>query len=224
MKFSFISILLILSFCNDGLCQSPESSGEKFNARGIFENDFIVSRGKEIISDYDGNLMLNYSSSLEYPDELAGEFSVLYNSNVAHKIFRNENLQVYDPPMTSGYHINAPEWILGYKGIALQTLNFETNFYKPNPQDELVGCEVPLPIPGYHYTNRLQQASEIHPHDVIQILRADGSIIELENTVENSYTGIYVERGINNYGYAVVSFVNEPTSVERKMYYKSIYN
>ncbi len=223
-----------------------ESSNKKFNTRGFYDNNFIVSRGNEIISEYDGNLMLEYVTKLNYPDNLSGDFSIVFNANVSHRIFMNENLNItYGNPYHSGYSINAPEWILGYKGIALQTLNFETNLYKPNdnidnvdeyasnnlpPTGSTIGSEVPLLIPGYHYTNKLtdryedlnQSSCTISFYDIIHILRADGSTIELKNIEVDKTEGLYLETGKNKYGYAIVERIdnNYYENVARKMFYK----
>ena len=113
-----LALIFILLPISHFLAQEiPESSSEKFNTRGIFDNPMTVSKGHEIISDYDGNFMLQYSTELEYPDDLGGNFTIIYNANVAHKMFNNDELSLGVPPQDAGSSINAPEWILGYKKV-----------------------------------------------------------------------------------------------------------
>lgn len=197
-----VLVLPILVICQSGL---PESSAQKFNTRGIFDNSFVSQNGNEIVSDYDGNLLLQYSSSIDYADDLSGELSIIFNANVAHRIFDNNHLASGGFPNQAGYSSNAPEWIIGYKGIALQTLNFETNFYDdPSNYGTTKQSDYPRLIPGYNYTNKLDNNGQPYYSDNIHILRSDGSNIELQNVDQNTTIGLYVERGINNFGYAKV--------------------
>ncbi len=194
--------------------------------------------------------MLQYSTHLKYPDQLDGDFTIIYNANVGHRMFfeewmrNNGSYQYQSAPHHPGYKFNAPEWIFGYKGIALQTLNFETNLFKPNynltnaeqyangyyPDEALtIKDEVPLLIPGYSYTNKLSDRDYDNRNsgclstlpDIIQILRTDGSIIELENNELNKTEGLYFEKGVNKYGFAIVekTFTGNG-NVSRTMWYK----
>jgi len=130
---------------------SPDYGTGKFNKRGYYTNRDAVVNGNEIISDYDGNLMLKFSSKVNYVEGLGGEFSVIYNLNVDHKVFKSFG-------DIKGVSINNPEWIIGYKGFALQSLNYETNFNIEsaggiNVKEYFSGQEIPMLISGYHYTN-----------------------------------------------------------------------
>ncbi|MEW6196810.1 MAG: RHS repeat domain-containing protein [Bacteroidota bacterium] len=205
----FIGIIF-LSLCNTAFAQDeiiPVSSAEKFNKRGIYNNGDLNFNGKEIISDYDGNLMIKYSTPVNISNDLGSELTIIYNANVEHRCF-------IDGP-SDGYSINTPEWIIGYKGFALQTLNFETNYLinfitQDSPQD------IPLLIPGYHFSNKIN-LNDNSSKDYITILRADGSKLILENSETQKDTGLYIEKGINTYGFAIVKGIN---AVSRNIYYK----
>lgn len=218
MKKATKVLYIVIFACSSFIAQvdPPLNLGDKFNSRGLYDNEFIVSSGKEIISDYDGNLMLEYSTILDLPGDLKDNFSVIYNANVEHRVFEGT---LDDPPVNEGYSINAPEWIMGYKGIALQTLNFETNFYLPLAGHDNYnnssfpidwGSEVPLLIRGYHFTNKVsswfEDGDPCHAsnYDVITILRTDGSQIILKNIEKNKFHGFYVEEGTDKYGFALI--------------------
>jgi hypothetical protein len=152
----FILIFLLLtSFSLAQLVTVPQSTGEKFNERGYLKSASKKLENNEIVSDYDGNLNVIYMSEVNAPNNLGGQITITYNPNVEHRMMINlQGANRY------GYPINAPEWIIGYKGYALQTLNFESNFYSHKnspgmPTHDLKGEETPLLIPGYHYTNKM---------------------------------------------------------------------
>jgi hypothetical protein len=137
---------------DDGI--NLKSSAEKYNDRGFTTASSQRIDGNVSIGDYDGNLSVVYSLPIDLPNGLSGDLSLIYNSNVEHR--------VYVPLSGSdgyGYMVNSPEWIIGFKGIALQTLNFNVNFAAiPHQTGDypfmgLTGEQVPMLIPGYHYTN-----------------------------------------------------------------------
>lgn len=192
--------IILLAVCRTAFGQDetiPVSSAEKFNKRGIYNNSDLSFNGQEIISDYDGNLMLQYSTPLNFSDDLSSDFTIIFNANVEHRCFRNN--------YGDSYAINAPEWILGYKGIALQTFNFETNRFVDWQYGTYSGQQVPLLISGYHFSHPL---SGYQLKDVITILRADGSKIILENIDQYSESGLYVEKGLNTYGFAYATIID----------------
>lgn len=202
--------IILLAVCRTASGQDetiPVSSAEKFNKRGIYNNSDLSFNGQEIISDYDGNLMIKYSTPINLPNDLGSDLTVIYNSNVEHRCFRDG--------WADGYTINAPEWIIGYKGIALQTFNFETN-YQINFDSQDSPQDIPLLIPGYHFDNKLNAQDNLG-RDYITILRADGSKIILENIESWKENGLYVEKGQNTYGFAIVDSVDVNS---RKIYYK----
>ena len=206
----------------------PVNSDEKFNMRGLYKNDALNLSGSEIIGDYDGNLMLQYKTPIELPNDLGGDFTLMYNANVRHSVFYG----LY--PSNVAASINMPEWILGYKGFAVQTFNFETNFYmahqpytNPPYPDKYIGEEVPCLIPGYDYTNLLLASYSTTVYDEIQILMADGSLKTFMNTLpNNNTTGMYVDTapGSKDFGFLVLepqTDNTDPAYVSRRFYYKN---
>ncbi|MBM4176315.1 MAG: RHS repeat protein, partial [Ignavibacteria bacterium] len=107
------------------------------------------------------------------------------------------------------------------KGIAVQTLNFENNFYLQTNNggtQNLKGEETPLLIPGYSYTNNfLPLDEEPNIYDYIEILMADGSKRVLVNPNTFALNGTYYEMGKDYTGYAIVV---PRESHFRKMWYK----
>ena len=213
MKMAFFLIVSFTVLQNSIFPQSDPvaNTSEKFNKRGVIDNQDFSVKGKEIISAFDGNVLIKYSTPVILPNDLSGDFTVIYNPNIEHRMFRN-------PDDRNGNMVNSPEWILGFKGFALQTLNFENNFFIGHDEGfeiEYKGEEIPMLISGYHYTNKINPDQD---HDYIKILMADGTVKVLYNIKKYEYEGIYVEPGINNRGFAIV----EPFDQEfnRKVYYK----
>jgi YD repeat-containing protein len=192
------------------------NSSEKFNKRGLIKDGAFQSNGKEQISEYDGNLIVKYNTPLTFPNNLGGDFTILFNSNVSHSIFPTLE--------TNSFNVNLPEWILGYKGFAVQTLNFENNYSvahaNPNNYDlTYLGQEVPKLIPGYHYSNIM---GGLNPgsSDKITILMSDGSLKNLVNVSGgNVKTGIYIDNSVDNHGIAKVDYISG-SQIYRKMIYK----
>ncbi len=216
------TMLLLFITSSHGQVEIPVSSFEKFNERGFSTSASFSARGKEIISDYDGNFSLQYSSSPDLPAELASDLTIMYNANVDHRALVLCGGDVRE------YTINAGEWIIGFKGFAIQTFNFETNNYT----DGTSGSEIAMLIPGYHYTNKLTHEFDApafpgsesvggRDTDYITILMADGSkkILYNNTTVSQKIDGIYYEPGKSSPGYAIVEKISETDDL-RKMWYK----
>jgi len=209
-----------------------EFSSAKLNARGLFGNPGLKNEGTEIISNYAGNLMLKYELNEKIQNGLSVNMTLIYNANVEHRVFRVGQ----DPTNQEGHSINLPEWIIGINGIAVQTLNFENNFYLlqndgtmgggelTNP---IKGEEIPLLLPGYHYSNRfhcLEPGIQKHKYDYINILMADGSQKVLTNTSDlttdpNSMQGLYIETDVTSAVHAIVKNVSGQ-SYTREVWYK----
>ncbi len=227
MKVKFVpSILqtifsLILTFCltSEVVYSQPVSTAEKFNERGYSTTASSLLDGNEVIGEFDGNLSLVYSSKYELQNDLSFDLTINYNANVGHQVFDLNEAR------KSGYPVNKPVWIIGIKGFALQTTNFEVNFYMKNVSRDLYGEEVPYLIPGYHYTNRkepvganIEQGYE--QYDLIRILKDDGSVLMLYNRDGLDRTGEYVETNSDGYGYAVVDWLPGQINKLRRMWYK----
>ena len=219
-----ISMILVLFSYSIYTQEIPVSTTQKYDVRGIPEQSVGSLNGQEIVSDYDGNVMLNYSQTAELFNGDMTTLSFYYNPNVEHRIF-------LDGPFSdrNGFTANSPEWIIGFAGFAVQTLNFETEFFTTRGPLGIGGTmensQVAMIIPGYHYSNKLSYEADhmetgqaFMGYDVIQILMADGSKTILTNPTYNAYLGVYYEEGVESKGAAVVSQLNN-SNVLRKMYY-----
>lgn len=197
----------------------PVNTAEKFNERGYSTSASSIFDNNEIIGDYDGNLSLRFARSVDLPNEMGYNTTVTYNANLSHKFFWS-----HISSQKSGYGINRPGWIIGIKDFAVQTTNFEVNFYIPDVNTLHIGESIPTLIPGYHYTNRSIPFENSHnegfpSNDFIEILKADGSVLSLYNEMGQTNTGYYVETNSDGYGYAIVQLSPE-NSYLRRMYYK----
>jgi len=214
-----IYLILIFNITLIGQSIIPLSTAEKFNERGISTSSSLSQDGNLLIGDYDGNLSLAYSQHYNLPNGLDHDITLIYNANVEHKVFFKYN------SANSGYMVNSPEWIVGVKGFAVQTFNFETNYYSMTNnegQNSLEGEEVAQLIPGYHYTNRnISLNTSQAQRDYITILRADGTKLILYNRKSGWYslTGTYIEGNKEGAGYAIVKEREDATGL-RRMWYK----
>ena len=235
-----VIITLLFSMRTSAQILQPDAnlnySAEKLNNRGIAGNSSLNLDGNEIIGEYDGNLQLAHRITYKLPNNLDLDYTLIYNANVEHRVFNNLLVNGIYPQ--DGFMVNAPEWIIGVNGFAVQTLNFENNFYMSDENgltQGLSGEECPLLIPGYHYSNRLTQYNYNlygdgtigkEGFDYIEILMADGSKKTLSNVKfindqPSSRIGTYVESGLGtgNDGYAIVSW-KSVVGGRRKMSYK----
>ena len=218
-----ISMFLVLLSSSIYTQELSVSTTQKYDVRGIPEQSEGSLNGKEIVSDYDGNVMLNYSQTSELFNGQMTDLSFYYNINVEHKIFLQGPFS--DKP---GISVNSPEWIISFAGFAIQTLNFETEFFTTRGPLGIGGTmensQVAMLIPGYHYSNQLSYdlSNEYNgaflEHDVIQILMGDGSKKILVNSVIGQRTGLYFEEGVDGKGAANVTFLSG-SNLLRKMYY-----
>ncbi|MBE0539125.1 MAG: hypothetical protein IH620_05385 [Ignavibacterium sp.] len=226
MKCANISLVLLITIFISKLIfgqEVPISTSQKFDNRGLPNQGKFHSNGHEIVSDFDGNVMINYNQTVELFNGENTTLSFFYNPNVEHRIF-------LDGPFSdrNGFTVNSPEWIIGFAGFAVQVLNFETEFYTTRGYLGIGGTmensQVAMLIPGYHFSNKLsydmstEYGDAFVGHDVIQLLMADGSKKILTNPTLNNYTGTYYEEGVDNNGVGVVSFLNN-SNVLRKMHF-----
>ncbi len=166
--------------------------------------------------------MLQYLLNKKIQNGLSVNMTLTYNANVEHRVFQanqtNEN----------GHIVNLPEWIIGINGFAVQTLNFENNFYMGEQGAEIGGTtpnlngeETPFLIPGYHYSNNLMGNYLIGESKIknrIEILMADGSKKELINSDYNfPSTERHWEPLRSDLGYAEVKLLS---TGKRGVWYK----
>jgi YD repeat-containing protein len=216
------------SFNSLDLIKSKISSGSSA--------DFI--EGRMNISDFNGSISISHTQNIVLPNNLNTDFTLNYLSNLAHSY----NHQFTAPD--DGLGMSIPGWIMGFHGFGLQTLNFEKNYFileksgtdLGSYQEEITlqGDEIPLLIPGYHYSNKYFFDNIFYDYskhrtsvgstfwDEISILKSDGSVLVLHNTngikrrydevqaddsqYEIGYTGIYADEEEESKGYAIVEW------------------
>jgi YD repeat-containing protein len=170
-------------------------------------------KGAVNVSDYSGNMTIGHSMDINYPNDLKTKLTLTFNSNACHAYFEDfvgryntEGLWEGNGIGVRENSVNAALWIFGVNGIALQTTNFEKNFFigstdVPSQEDShgynFTGTQVPLLATGYQYTNdirfpgdsleqvRLGVLSTQYPvatrKDEIRIMNSEGSVLTLEN-------------------------------------------
>ena len=191
-----------------------------FNERGYYKSNSFSFDDQEIINDFNGNLL--YSIPM-YSYALGGDMNLqmklTYNGSVGHIITTSDTDRIISQASVyTRRNINFPEWIIDINGFALQTFNFETNFFTKNGGANYVsGSSVNAVISGYHYDNELGEIN-IDYHDKINILSGDGSVITLENvnysgdsTNLYNFVGDYVFKGKEAYYKAKVSYIGNPS-------------
>lgn len=191
-----------------------------FNERGYFKSNSSSFDDQEIVNDFNGNLL--YSVPM-YSYALGGDMNLqmklTYNGSVGHIITTSDTDRIRNQASVhSRRNVNFPEWIIDLNVFALQTFNFETNFFTSNVGANYVsGSSVNTIITGYHYDNELGLVN-IDNHDKINILSGDGSIITLENvdysgdsTNLYNYIGNYIFKGKEAYYKAIVSYIGTPS-------------
>lgn len=207
-----------------------EYSNNSFNTEGKLTNNYFSKNGKEFISNYDGNLILEYSISTPPDREIPIKKTLTYNANVHHSIF-NYNTESVEEDYIEGFDITSPEWITGINGFAISVNHPEQRMnmlysngmaaYNTSNSGALIGEQTPILIPGYHFTAKIKNSLDeystiLAQHDFIRLLRSDGTLLTLVNVEHSDNTGYYVQiaPGFDDIGY--VKFENG----SRVLYYK----
>ena len=122
----------------------------------------------------------------------------------------------------------APVWIIGVNGFAVDVLSQKTGWlnYSEDQHKTPEGQNL-WNIDGYDVCNSMMTIDANTINDVIKLLRSDGSVLELRNSIgyTNSSTepqlliGTYYENSINPNGYAIVDYIVEHTPGPRIVKY-----
>ena len=199
---------------------TPVDVSGMFNERGFYKSGSVTYDENEIINDFNGNLMYSFPLfSKKGPGDLYLDLSLNYNGAVNYQVFAANAFWASSSVMPR-YNLTAPGWIFSINGMAVQMLNFETNFFtKPATysQDTIYNNEIRLLATGYHITDRLKPASDVSDNkDKIMIMRGDGSVITLERirppgtdcgTGEGCYIGDYYSDNKGDYTRARVEYM-----------------
>ena len=177
---------------------SPKDLSSSFNERGFYKSNSFNANGNEIINDFNGNLCYSIPiASKKDRGDLAFDLSLNYNGNVNYQIICGDSSITKN---TSGhldiYNFSAPGWIFSLNGLAVQMINFETDYFT-NITPEVNGNNIRLLASGYQITDVFTNPTSDNK-DKITIMLGDGSTETLENTQPSLYTGEYRSTTINS--------------------------
>lgn len=239
MRFILIITLFCIAIIEmngqTGLTNQTDKDWQKIMS--LYDNDnegsalSSESEGILDISPRTLNATYSYIISNESKNGIPLNFTLDYNGGIQHKALLgvkmgSDNYQTFSKKM--------PVWFLSINGFVVQALTenrtifADPGLYKHNryTDTELDSNKYPFTnkdfnfsIEGYHYNNRLVTYEDINyyetvkkNHDKINILKSDGSLLTLVNTedIDNNYReGVYIEKGVNSKGYALVEEINE---------------
>ena len=225
-----------------------KAAGELFDERGFLQSEAISVDGKLAISNSNGNVSYSYPISSWKNNGYSFSASLNYCGSVAFTT-HGEYIPDHDEnPFASWNRFtqNRPVWLVGVNGFAVQALSLATAFhadpawvtgrYENTSQTDFDDEDFVWAIDGYDLCNRMQDFA-VGDHDmngagskpytyrdVIRLLRADGSVLELKNVnhqegndgasslwsvSEHLYSGYYVVNEANASGYARVEYQDQ---------------
>lgn len=205
--------------------------------RGYAEGKAISVDGKLIVGNATGNVSYTYpiSNHLQagYPVDVtltycpALSFTAYKDYNLSH----NQTGTIYSG--WAKFSQNRPGWVLGVSGFAVNVIATSSHFHcdPASPAfdekiDEYTDQDFVWTIDGYDVSNRHTDFNAVgasYPGgyvDVIRLLRADGSLLELYNTNnhhendsdadarQSLYTGYYVANRANDPSFGYVEYDN----------------
>jgi RHS repeat-associated protein len=190
-----------------------------FNESGYSKSNSVSFDEKEVVNDFNGNLMYKIPiTQAKGQGDLYYDISLNYNGNIGYQIIAAQhNQQFWLFNFLHMYNFNAPGWVLSVNGLAVQMLNFETNYFtKPTNGNEVWGNYIRLIAPGYHYNKPLTSIGG-GDRDKITVMMGDGSTETLENQQLGKTSGNYRSTSLNSYLIAEVYYTPEPNKY-RKMF------
>lgn len=196
---------------NPTLVDQYKDVSDMFNERGYYKSNGFSFDEQEIINDFNGNLIYNVPLyHYKMPGDMMFDLQLNYNGSTTHHCFVGNTTSYDAAGYEDRYNLNAPEWIISLDGIAVQVLNFETDFFiRPQSNGNyqtLSGDTLRYLIPGYHFN--AFRVSDLVNRNRITILAGDGSLITLVNKSSNNdpYIGDYSYEGKEMYYKAVVEY------------------
>lgn len=205
-----------------------------YDERGYNQGASISVDGNLAVSNQNGNVSYVYPISSFTSGGHSVTTSLSYCGSVQFTAFKDYDLgnRRFGTEYSgwSRFHQNRPAWILGVNGWAVNLVGVATHLHA-DPASNLFNTQVTefndndvvWLADGWDFSNRMRDfkampQSEAY-RDVIRILRADGSVMELLNLhtrTETSnadpdllpelYSGYYFQNETNGRGYGVVTF------------------
>jgi len=184
-----------------------------FNEKGFYKSNSFNKNGNEIINDFNGNLCYQIPlSSGKDKGDLYYDLCFNYNGNVNYQVVCGFFLQPYI------YNFSAPGWIFSLNGLAIQMLNYETEYFTTSETNEAIGNDVHLHPNGYSFTSKLKNGN-VTERDKITIMLGDGSTETLQNTISNCDTGNYYSTSKNSFMKAKVEYYLATTTYNYRTMY-----
>jgi RHS repeat-associated protein len=195
-----ISIILSFSSFNNNTKYSNKKLTDEwalkdvsgmFNERGYYNSNSVSFDENEIISDFNGNLCYSFPMfNMKGPGDIYLDLSLNYNGSVNYEVIAGDT-NIANFNIMPRYNMSVPGWIFSLNGMAVQMLNFETDFFtKPQTGSDTViqNNNVHLLATGYHITDKLQTAGTDND-DILMIMRGDGTVLNLRRITYDNCTG-----------------------------------
>lgn len=230
----FFAVAIATYAQNTTAVSELENASNLYDQNGWQQGSSMQTDGRLGISASSGSVSYSYPISQQSLDGHPINVALNYASSVEHTAF----FRYLEPPLGdtsaprwSRFTQNRPLWIVAVNEFAVQTLSMAGNYHQ-DPQwnlgtgrttslndRDLVWC-----VDGYDFGNRMlnfnsRNAAQSMGNkfiDVIRLLRADGSVMELRNAQPTSatppserpelYTGYYFVNEVNGRGFAYVEF------------------
>lgn len=208
-----------------------------YDERGFSKGAAISVDGKLAVNNQNGGVTYSYPISSFTSGGHPVNVTLNYCGAVQFTCFKDYNLsdrnqgQVYSG--WSRFHQNRPAWIMGVNGWAVNMIGVTTHFHA-EPGSDIFNTshnnfddnDVIWLADGYDFSNRMRDfgaVAQTEPYyDVIRLLRADGSVMELMNvhtktsisngnpdTCARLYTGTYFVNEANSRSYGVVEYATD---------------
>ena len=250
--FYLVLIFTLHTSAIKGQDESPynlQKNSDLYDEYGYLKSKAISVSGKLSVSNSNGNLNYTYPLASYTKDGYPININLNYVSNLQYTAFESCAMNE-TPPAWTFITSNKPTWMISVNNFVVQAM-VQNNEYFINQR---IKNELPLEptidsltinqwtIDGYDYGNKRARIKYKHYEgntqrenslvDVIKILRADGSMLELiKANIEDNFspdsvlfTGKYVERGINSTGMALVYLDDDMMSEDLHNYLRDKFN
>jgi RHS repeat-associated protein len=212
-----------------------KKASDLYDERGFLQNKALAVDGRLLVSNSNGNVSYSYPVSHHMEGGYAIDVSLNYCGSVAFTAFKDYNLaHKGDGSLYNGwakFHRNMPAFVLGVNGFAINVIATSSHFHLDSASrafNSLVNDyndkDFLWNIDGYDFNNRMSDFDPVGPAqeggyvDVIRLLRADGSVLDLLNTHSRQaedttadkrvslYTGYYHANEANARGFGFVRY------------------
>jgi len=208
-----------------------------YDERGFSQGNAISVDGKLAVNNQNGGAAYSYPISSFTSGGHQVDVALNYCGAIQFTTFKDYNLADRhlgnEYSGWSRYHQSRPGWILGVNGWAVNLIGVASHFHAqpgsrlfiPGQQD-FDDRDMIWLADGYDFSGRMRDfgaVAQTEPYqDVIRILRADGSVMELLNvhtkadinngnpdTCARLYTGTYFVNEANSHGYGIVDYATD---------------